>query len=181
MVLRVVCRARWHWEGVRCCAKAKEEEIQFKPRLATAVKYNPAVMDIIGPRGGLPHKKTELSKLAVAFGIDPTGMTSYALKARARPMVASGRRSHEEPLASSGRTPPRGSESCKEKAWEWVDPKEQAEIERTVVRRIHGDASQDLLRAVSREALLQLSREREVTRRRLDGYVEDVEVDEAMT
>ena len=116
----------------RVRAKAREEEIKFKPRPATAANYNPAVMDLIGPKGGLPRTKTELSKVAVAFGIDPTGMTSDTLKASISSVVASRRRVHEEPSASSGLTPPRESGSYEEKVLECVDPKEQAEIQRTV-------------------------------------------------
>ena len=159
----------------RVRAKAKAEEIKLKVRPATGAQYNVAAIDLLGPRGGLPRTKVELVQLARALGINHDGLTTDQLKHVIRPAVAAGDRFHESPAEKSGPTPPSESKSSEDKAWEWVDPREQKRIEETVanaLRRIHADAPQDYLRAVTKEAVAQLELERDTRRRRLDGYIE---------
>ena len=84
---------------LRAKAAARQESLSAAKEKAAEgrLNFNPAAAQLLGPKGGLPRRKTDLVKLASTFGLATDGLTVEQLKITLRPLVASG-----APMPQSG-------------------------------------------------------------------------------
>ena len=150
----------------------QRKEVELKAPLFKEAGYNVTAAQLLGPRGGLPKSKEDLSRLAIAYGIRPEGKTADQLKTLIRPCVATGARLREEPLEAPADTgDPSGTASCSSAT-------DLSAIEAAVRRGIEavaGQAPPEFVRAATREALHHMHTEETKTRKRTEPYANENE------
>ena len=164
---------------LRAKGNAKQEEVRLKNLKAYPTKtsdFNVPAWQLLGPKGGLPKGKPELTQLARALGIEPGNKTSDQLKIEIRPLVACGALSGpppESPEEKSGAEPSKGSAASVDKGWEWLDPKKEKAVQQAVANalsKLHVNPPTSWIEGLTREALSQASDERGVKQKRTEEY-----------